>query len=199
MTIVYLMRHSKPLKSINLKNNDSLQLQNEKWPLTVEGEYLARKKSKHKELKNFDIIISSNYVRAVATAKYFTSDKIYIDASFGERKFGINSWDELPKDFEKKQFTDFNYKLKEGESLNEVMNRVYISLMNVIDKFKDSKILIVGHSTAFASLLTKWCKITENGYEFNGSKFFNGTWNHCETFKLEFDNNKNLVKIENIK
>lgn len=199
MTIVYLMRHSEPLKSINFKSNDSLQLQNEKWPLTVEGEYLAQKKSKLQELKDFNIIISSNYVRAVATAKYFTSDKIYIDASFGERKFGINSWNELPKDFEKKQFTDFNYKLKEGESLNEVMNREYISLMNVIDKFKDSKILIAGHSTAFASLLTKWCKITKNGYEFNGSKFFNGIWNYCETFKLEFDNNKSLVKIENIK
>ena len=29
--------------------------------------------------------------------------------------------------------------------------------------------------------------------------FFNGKWNYCETFKLEFDDNNNLVNIENIK
>ncbi len=199
MTTVYLIRHSEPLKAINLKNSDPLQLQNEKWPLTVEGEHLALKKSRNKELKDFDIVISSNYVRAIATAKYFTSDKVYIDASFGERKFGINTWDELPIGFEKNQFADFNYKLKDGESLNEVMNREYTSLMSIIDEYKDGKILIVGHSTAFASLLTKWCKRTENGYKFNDKIFFNGIWNHCETFKLKFDNNKSLIKIENIK
>lgn len=199
MTTVYLIRHSEPLKAINLKNNDPLQLQNEKWPLTVEGEHLALKKSRNKELKNFDIVISSNYVRAISTAKYFTSDKIYIDTSFGERKFGINSWTELPIDFEKNQFADFDYKLKDGESLNEVMDREYTSLMSIIDEYKDGKILIVGHSTAFLSLLAKWCKITDNGYEFNDTNFFNGIWNYCETFKLEFDNNKNLLQIQNIK
>lgn len=101
MTTVYLIRYSEPLKAINLKNNNSIQLQNEKWPLTVKGEYLAQEKSNHQELKDLDIVIASNYVRAISTAKYFTSDKIYIDVSFGERKFGINLWAELPIDFEK--------------------------------------------------------------------------------------------------
>lgn len=194
------MRHSEPLKPMNINNSDTLQSQNEKWPLTINGEILAKEKSKHIELNNFDIVISSNYVRAISTAKYFTKDKILIDENFGERKFGINSWDELPKDFGKRQFNDFNYKLPNGESINEVIKREYDSLINILNNYYDKKILIVGHSTAIASLFSRWCKINYNGnYEFNGKVFFDGKWNYCETFKLEFDNNNNLIKIENIK
>ena len=32
MTIIYFMRHSETLKYNNINNNDSLQIQNEKWP-----------------------------------------------------------------------------------------------------------------------------------------------------------------------
>ena len=95
------MRHAEPLKPVNINNRDSLQIQNEKWGLTVNGEILAQKMSFIKEFSNFDIVISSNYVRAISMAKYFTKDKLLIDESFGERKFGINNWDELPKDFGK--------------------------------------------------------------------------------------------------
>ena len=200
MKTIYFMRHSEPLKPMNINNSDTLQSQNEKWPLTINGEILAKEKSKHIELNNFDIVISSNYVRAISTAKYFTKDKILIDENFGERKFGINSWDELPKDFGKRQFNDFNYRLPNGESINEVIKREYDSLINILNNYYDKKILIVGHSTAIASLFSRWCKINYNGnYEFNGKVFFDGKWNYCETFKLEFDNNNNLIKIENIK
>ena len=72
MKTIYVMRHSEPLKPINLNNNDSLQIQNEKWGLTVNGEKLAEKTSGLSELANFDVVISSNYVRALSTAKYFT-------------------------------------------------------------------------------------------------------------------------------
>ena len=200
MKTIYFMRHSEPLKPMNINNSDTLQSQNEKWPLTINGEILAKEKSKHIELNNFDIVISSNYVRAISTAKYFTKDKILIDENFGERKFGIDNWDELPKNFGKKQFDDFNYKLPNGESINEVIKREYDSLINILNNYYDKKILIVGHSTAIASLFSRWCKINYNGnYEFNGKVFFDGKWNYCETFKLEFDNNNNLIKIENIK
>ena len=200
MEKIYFMRHSEPLKPINLNNNDSLQIQNEKWGLTVNGEKLAEKTSGLSELANFDVVISSNYVRALSTAKYFTKDKVIIDENFGERKFGVNSWDELPKDFGKKQYDDFNYKLPNGESINEVINREYNSLINVLNNYSDKKVLIVGHSTALAALFSKWCEIDyTGGYKFRGKTFFDGKWEYCETFKLEFDDNNNLINIENIK
>ena len=167
--------------------------------MTVNGEKLAEKKSQLNELVNFDMVISSNYVRAISTAKYFTKDKLFIDDNFGERKFGINNWDELPKDFGKKQFDDFNYKLPNGESINEVIDREYNSLINILNNYYDKKILIVGHATALASLLSKWCEIDyADGYKFDGKQFFDGKWSYCETFKLEFDDNNDLISIETI-
>lgn len=44
MNTIYFMRHSEPLKPININNDDSLQVQNEKWGLTVSGEKLAEKR-----------------------------------------------------------------------------------------------------------------------------------------------------------
>ena len=199
MKTIYFMRHSEPLKPISINNKDSLQIQNEKWGLTINGEKLAKKKSQLNELTNFDMVISSNYVRAISTAKYFTKDKLFIDDNFGERKFGINNWDELPEDFGKKQFDDFNYKLPNGESINEVIEREYNSLINILNNYHDKKILIVGHSTSLASLFSKWCEIGyTDGYKFNGKQFFDGKWNYCETFKLEFDDNNDLISIETI-
>lgn len=200
MTTVYLLRHSEPLKVNNIENSDSLQLQNEKWGLTINGENIAKEKSKNSELQDFDIVFSSNYVRAIATAKYFTNDKINVVESFGERKFGIDNWNELPDDFSKKQYEDFDYKFSNGESLNMVINREYEALNNILNNYKDKKVLIVGHSTAIASLLTKWCDVDFMGdYKFNNEVFFDGKWNYCQTFKLEFDDNFNLHNVENIK
>ena len=200
MTTIYFMRHSEQLKVNNIENNDSLQLQNEKSPLTINGENIAKEKALNEELNNFDIVISSNYVRAVATAKYFTNDKINVIESFGERKFGINSWNEYPENFENKQHKDFNYKTPNGESLNMVIEREYKALDKILNEYKNKKILIVCHSTALASLLTKWCDVDfEGDYKFNGKSFFDGKWNYCETFKLVFNDNKELVSIEIIK
>jgi len=200
MTIVYFMRHSEALKFNNKNNSDSLQIQNEKWPLTIKGENIARAKSLEKEFSDIDIVYSSNYVRAIATAKYFTNDKVNIDENFGERKFGIDSWDDLPINFGKKQFDDFNYKLDNGESLNEVILRQIDSLNRIMLEHKNKKILIVGHSTALASLFSTWCEVTYDGpYKFCEKEFFDGKWNFCETFKVTFDNENNLIDIENIK
>lgn len=200
MKTIYFMRHSEPLKPVNINNNESLQVQNEKWGLTINGEKLAEKKSQLNELANFDIVISSNYVRAISTAKYFTKNELFIDENFGERKFGINNWEELPEDFGKKQFDNFDYKLPNGESINEVIEREYISLINILNKYYDKKVLIVGHATALASLFSRWCEIGYiGGYKFGEKQFFDGKWNFCETFKLEFDDDNNLLNIQNMK
>ncbi len=200
MKTIYMMRHSEPLKCNSIENNDSLQLQNEKWTLTVNGESIAKDKSKIVELQDFDAVFSSNYVRAIATAKYFTKDKINVIESFGERKFGVCKWKELPEDFIEKQFEDFDYKLENGESLNEVLNREIVSLNKLLNEYDNKKILIVGHSTAMGALFSNWCECQSNGaYKFNGKEFFDGKWNYCETFKLTFDSDNKLIDIINIK
>ncbi len=204
MTTVYLIRHSEPLKNdIGIKDtNDDILSNNIKMPLSVNGEKLAEKISNNSIFNNIYVIWSSNYVRAMSTAKYFAKKnnlKINISDKLGERIQGIKSWDEFPSDFEEHQFKDENYKIGFGESKKETTTRLLDCLNDLLVQYKDKKILIVGHSTAFAFLLSTWCEINYSGpYKFNNKDFFDGKWNYCETFKLEFDNN-NLINIENIK
>ena len=201
MTTIYLIRHSKPLKVNNSLNIDNLQIQNEKQILSIEGESIAKEKLSNNIFDDIDIIYSSNYVRTIGTAKYLAERlglSINVLSSLGERKFGITSWDELPEDFERKQFLDEDYKIGDGESQKEVRDRMYESIMKIVEENNDKKIAVIGHSTAITFLLGKWCSITDNGIIFNNNMIFDNNWDYCETFKLEF-NNDELVNIENIK
>ncbi|MEG1009334.1 MAG: histidine phosphatase family protein [Clostridia bacterium] len=199
-TIIYLIRHSEPFKNRTyLKSKDSLQLQNEKNPLTYNGELKAKKLSKLKELKNIDKIFSSNYVRTISTAKYIAESnnkEVLIIDDLGERKIGITSWDEYPTDFEKHQFEDENYKIGNGESQKETKERLYKALMEIINENKGKRIVIVCHSTAMMYLFSSWCEVKYSGdYSFKEKVFFDGKWDYLETFKLIFeDYNLNEIK-----
>ena len=207
-TIIYLCRHSEPIDMYDNKN-ESMQLRNEKISLSVLGEEKARKLSLLPELNNIDNVIASNYVRAIATAKYiaFNNKKnIEVIPEFGERKFGnINSWSDLPKGFSDKQIKDWNYKFEGGESFNEVCERMYFALQSVLKKYKGKKIFIVSHGTAISVLFSKIADVffpdEENynrGIYFNGKLIFDGKYDAPELFKLEYEDEK-LVDVKNIK
>lgn len=205
MTTIYLIRHSKPLKVNNTFNSDNLQIQNEKSSLSIEGEQIAQEKLSKNEFDNLDILFSSSYVRAIQIAKYLSAKsglEINIISDLGERKFGIDSWNQLPENFERKQFLDENYKIGTGESQKEVSNRMYSTIMKILEKNKGKRIAIVSHATAISYLLKKWCNIDiidDNlRYSFNNNVLLDGYFNYCETFKLEFDDNNEVVSIENI-
>lgn len=187
----------------NINNTDDLQIQNEKTPLSVEGEEKAKSLSLKDEMQNIDLVISSNYVRAVSTAKYIAHQNkldINIIEDFGERKFGVNKWDEKPKDFDKKQIDDENYKLKNGESRKETADRMYKALMNVLEKNKGKRIAIVSHATAITYLFMKMFKSDGITISYNGKKLMdkNFVWNAPEIFKLVYEND-NLISIENVR
>lgn len=206
MTTIYLIRHSKPLKVNNEFNDDNLQIQNEKSSLSIEGENIAKEKLNNKEFDNIDILFSSNYVRAIQTAKYLSAKnniEINIISDLGERKFGINSWNELPENFERKQFLDENYKIGNGESQKEARDRMYSTIMKILEENSNKRIAIVSHATAISYLLKNWCdiQVVDNKlrYSFNNNIILDGYFNYCETFKLEFDGNNKIISIKNIK
>lgn len=204
ITTIYLMRHSEPLKGTNyIINNDSLQVRNEKNPLSVTGEKKAEVLSKQKEFQNIDSVFSSNYVRAVSTAKYFSNVNnisLNIDENFGERKFGIDSWEELPQGFEKNQITDPNFKMPKGECQTEVANRMYESLLDVLNTNKGKRVIIVSHATAITFLFIKLGLYKNDCISFNNKILIDKdfVWNAPEVFKLTFDEDK-LIDIINIR
>ena len=206
MTTIYLIRHSKPMKFNNTFNKDNLQLQNEKSSLSIEGEQIAKDKLNKKEFDDIDIIFSSNYVRTIQTAKYLSEKnnaEINVISDLGERKFGIDSWDELPENFERKQFLDENYKLNNGENQKEVKDRMYSVIMKILNKYPNKRIAIVSHGTAISYLLKKWCDVNivddKLRYSFKNEIILDGYFNYCETFKLVFDDENKLIEIKNIK
>lgn len=206
MTTIYLIRHSKPMKVNNTFNKDNLQLQNEKSSLSIEGEQIAKDKLNKKEFDVIDIIFSSNYVRTIQTAKYLSeknSVEINVISDLGERKFGIDSWDELPDNFERKQFLDENYKLNNGENQKEVRDRMYSVIMKILNEYHNKRIAIVSHGTAISYLLKKWCDVDivddKLRYSFKNEILLDGYLNYCETFKLVFDDENKLIDIKNIK
>lgn len=206
MTTIYLIRHSKPMKVNNTFNKDNLQLQNEKSSLSIEGEQIAKDKLNKKEFDGIDIIFSSNYVRTIQTAKYLSeknSVEINVISDLGERKFGIDSWDELPDNFERKQFLDENYKLNNGDNQKEVRDRMYSVIMKILNEYHNKRIAIVSHGTAISYLLKKWCDVDivddKLRYSFKNEILLDGYLNYCETFKLVFDDENKLIDIKNIK
>lgn len=209
MTKIYLLRHSQPFRKLlgEYNSSDVEQIRNEKNPLSVDGERLAREMSEREELQNIDVIYSSHYVRAMCTAKYIAENnniKLNVDERLGERKFGVNDISELPSDFFEEQFRNWDYKLEKGESANEVSKRMNEVLLDIINNNKDKTIAIVSHGTAISAMLKTWCNVLLNEETklielyFNDKLVFDGNWNCPELFKLEFDNN-NLISINNIR
>ena len=203
-TTIYLIRHSKPMKNrINITNSDNLQVWNEKNPLSVDGEIKAKELSISKEMEDIDIVISSTYVRAMSTAKYIAEQNnkdLYIIENFGERKHGVNSWDELPEGFEERQKAEIDFKVGTGESRREVSERMYNALFEVLEKNKGKRIAIISHSTAIAFLLIKLGRYENETIYFKDKPIIdkNFKWTAPEVFKLEFDNSE-LINIESIK
>lgn len=208
MTTIYLVRHSIPFKEHGgiEKTTDSILLANMKSPLSVPGEHLAEHVSLNREFDDIDAVWASSYVRTMSTAKYLANKnnlEINVISDLGERKFGIDSWNELPDKFERKQFLDENYKIGNGERQKEVSNRMYSTIIKILNENKNKRIAIVSHATAISYLLKKWCDIEivddKLRYSFNNNILLDGYFNYCETFKLEFDDENNLINIQNIK
>ncbi len=91
-TIVYLIRHAETVDENGISNTDEdSQTINEKEILSVEVEEQAKKSSENIELNNINVLWSSSYTRAKATAKYIANSnnlQINLDSNLSERKLG---------------------------------------------------------------------------------------------------------------
>ena len=204
-TVVYLIRHSESTPKSNVKfisNNDSNQLQNEKAFLSVSGEKRAEELSKHPELQNIDAVYSSNYVRAMETAKYIALENntiINVDERLNERKIG-QMGDMEWKEFSRLQMKDFDFKLSGGESLNETKKRIVDAMKNILMFETGNRVAVVGHSTAFTCLMSAWCEIGHNYDDeiilsYGDETIVDGHFSAPMVFKVVFDG-MNVISLE---
>ena len=204
MTTIYLLRHSMADKNIDFRNlKESFENVNRKFILSVEGEKKAYLYSQIKELSNLNMVVSSNYTRSVATAKYMADRnkvKVIVDSSFDERKFGVDDKEKIPADFFKKQFLNHDYKLKHGESFDEVRSRALRGLAKVMKCNLGKNALIVTHSSTITFLLSKWCSVEYNGkyiIRYKDNIIING-FTTPDLIELKFNDKNKLESIRRV-
>ena len=206
-TVVYLIRHSEVCSKNNFNNidvKDDFQITNEKAILSISGEKKAEALSKCSELQNIDAVYSSNYVRALATAKYIAKENntiVNVDERFNERKIG-NVADGDFKEFFRLQARDFDYKTSNGESLNQTKKRIVEAMKNVLMFETGNRVAIISHSTALTCLLSAWCELGRNYDEeiilsYNDQTIVDGRWTAPAVVKVTFEG-MNVTNIESL-
>lgn len=146
LTKVYYVRHAEPNYS---NHNDVLRELSPKGIVDRElvTEFLSD--------KQIDMIVSSPYKRAIDTVKDF-SEKVGLDIEivedFRERKVD-SVWIDDFTSFTKNQWSDFTYKLSDGECLLEVQSRNISALTILLERCKGKNIVIGGHGTALSTII----------------------------------------------
>ena len=208
-TTIYLIRHSVRFDNDYIEEYNTCQdktIRSEKIVLSIDGEKRAETLSNEKELQNLDVIYVSNCVRTLQTAKYIIEKqnlKVKIDERFDERRVGIPN-DNTVTDWWVRQYTDEDYKTEGGESQKDVRKRFNQALMEVLNNNKGKRVAIFTHGYAMTFFIMKWCKFEYMGskdymkFTFHNKEIFNKKINAPEVFKLEFNENNEIVNIENI-
>ena len=171
-TIIYLIRHAETLNENGIRNtNEDSQLINEKEILSIEGEEAARKLSENPELKNIDVIWSSSFTRAKATAKYIASVNnlpINLDGNLSERKLGnLKELGEFMKDKKtrdpsQEQLVFRNFKTSDGESAEDTRARMNVFFSRILKEYEGKRIAVVSHGGSIKFFLLNWCEVNEN-------------------------------------
>ena len=205
-TIIYLIRHAETIEENGIRNtNEDSQIINEKEILSVEGEKQSQKLSTNSELKNIDIIWSSSYTRAKATAKYIADNNklpINIDSNLNERKLGnLKELGEFMKnkktrDPSQEQLLDREFKTSDGESAEDTRKRMTKFFNKILQEYNGKKIAVVSHGGSIKFFLLNWCKVNEDVKLVYNNKVLDIT-SPC-LLKLTFRENE-LLNLEQIK
>lgn len=204
MKTIYLIKHSGPFVDIkNYEDYENILWEdyNRNMILSVDGEKRAEKLCEIEELNNVERIFASDSVRAIASAKYLAEKnniKIELDERINERIFGIETLEELPKDFNKLSFDDKNYKLEKGESFNDVDKRFINFINDLLNQNNNSYILFI-HGLILLSYLETICDFKFDGMNFdikyNGKEVLNGNPKSPSVYKITYNDNKEVIDV----
>lgn len=146
MTNIYFIRHAKP----NYRNHvDAIR------ELTNQGILDCALVDRFFQGITVDAVLSSPYLRTMQTVAPVAAShqksivQIY---DFRERQIA-SGWIDDYQSFARQQWSDFSYRLSDGESLQEVQDRNITALNNVLNKHPDQTIVIGAHGTALSTVI----------------------------------------------
>lgn len=171
-TIIYLIRHAETVDEKGIRNTcEDFQMINEKEILSIQGEEQSKKLSDNVELQNLDVIWSSNYTRAKATAKYIAyKNKLQynLDKRLCERKLGNLEdlarfmIDKETRDPSREQLAFSEFKTRDGESANETNKRMNEFISEILEKYEGKKVAVISHGGSIKFFLLSYCKVNRN-------------------------------------
>ena len=152
---IYLVSNNLVLEDIKYETDEAVEEKRITRPLSIDGE-----KEAVKLVKKIDanVIYSSNYASALATAKYYASYKkldININSFLNDSKIGKLGNRNI-KMLRFMQERDFDFKFNSGESINETQQRMDLVLNRIIKGNINKNIVIFTHKRAILSYLTKY-------------------------------------------
>lgn len=164
--------------------------------LSRKGEEVAASLSKIKELEDIEIVYASKYFGALNTAKYIAEEKhldLIIDERLNERVVGDLGSNEF-RFLKGMQEHNFNFKLPNGESINDVEKRMEDFLLDVLIG-PEKSVLVVTHNIALLSLLINFCNKGYNLYDrlildYNDEVIFDGTFHEMDLIEFIYDEDK---------
>ena len=180
MKKIILMRHSIPEKVI---------ISTELIPLSKAGLQKIEEAKEKVYSHNIDKCYSSSYKRAFQTAKGLF-DEVKIMNDLHERVIGENP----NENFWRTQYSDYDYKLIGGESLNEVKTRMKSVIDSIVHEMDEGETsLVVSHATAICSFFLNYAELQVTDYEcklrriiFNNKIILDGRIDNMGYFELEF-------------
>ena len=171
-TIIYLIRHAETIDENGIRNtSEDSQIINEKEILSVEGEEQAKRLSENEELKNLDVIWSSSYTRAKATAKYIAKANnlpINLDDNLSERKLGnlkeLGEFmkDKRTRDPSQEQLLNRTFRTSDGESAEQTRERMNEFFDKILKEYEGQKIAVISHGGSIKFFLLNWCNVNKN-------------------------------------
>lgn len=171
-TIIYLIRHAETVEEKGIRNTcEDFQMINEKEILSIQGEEQSKRLSNNIELQNLDVIWSSNYTRAKATAKYIAyKNKLQynLDKRLCERKLGNLEdlarfmTDKETRDPSREQLAFPEFKTRDGESANETNKRMNEFISEILEKYEGKKVAVISHGGSIKFFLLSYCKVNRN-------------------------------------
>jgi len=195
---LYLISNNSLLDGLSYDNKDDLENIRKIRTLSVNGEENAKRISENSLFENIEKIYSSYYSSSLSSAKYL-ADKLNLNINlnelFNDCKVGYLGSKNM-KMVKGLQDHDFNYKLTNGESLNEVGNRLENGINKIIN---NEDIVIFTHKRAILGYLLKFSSVGYNLddsliLEFNGKQIYDDSDTEFDIYELIIENNR-LVDI----
>lgn len=196
---LYFVSNNLVLDDIYYETDDTILEKRITRPLSIEGEKKAVQIVKK---INADVIYSSNYASSLSTARYYAAYKnigININSFLNDCKIG-NLGSRNIKMLRYMQDRDFDFKFKDGESLNDVNTRMNLVIKRIIKNNYNKNIVIYTHKRAIMGYLLKEL---DQGYNlndrlvlsFNDKVILDDIDNEIDIIKVDIEKNE-IVNVD---